>query len=389
LSTPCFILREPVLRDNLAALQQGFVAGWPNLIVGYSYKTNALPWLLAWLKERGVWAEVVSTPEYELAQHLGYDASAIILNGPNKGYTTLRTALDAGAMVNLDHFQEIEWLLHNAPPDKTWKVGLRLNLPIEKDFPDASITGAEPGRFGFSVENGDFEQAVQQLQKAGIVVNGLHTHHSTRTKSAEIFAYLAKKAGQCAANIAGTLEYVDIGGGFYGDKPGAPTYAEYGAAIGAALSRYFSPDCTALVVEPGVALAASCFSYRCTVTDVRTRGGCTFITTDGSAMQIDPQMSGRRFPVQVLRQNPTAEGPVCPEQIICGYTCMERDRFARLRDLPALQPGDQLHFALTGAYTLAFTPLFIEYFPPVYLENVAGELSCIREKWGVREFLGG
>lgn len=34
---------------------------------------------------------------------------------------------------------------------------------------------------------------------------------------------------------------------------------------------------------------------------------------------------------------------------------------------------------------MCLAPLFIGYYPPVYLED-QGKISCIREKWGVKEY---
>ena len=42
-------------------------AYWQNYIIGYSYKTNALPWLISYLNDQGCFAEVVSDDEYKLA----------------------------------------------------------------------------------------------------------------------------------------------------------------------------------------------------------------------------------------------------------------------------------------------------------------------------------
>ena len=58
---------------------------WPNSQLAYSVKTNSLPWLLCYLNEKGVFAEVVSDEEYQLAKMCGYRDDAIVYNGPIKG----------------------------------------------------------------------------------------------------------------------------------------------------------------------------------------------------------------------------------------------------------------------------------------------------------------
>ena len=75
------------------------------------------------------------------------------------------------------------------------------------------------------------------------------------------------------------------------------------------------------------------------------------------------------------------------EQIICGYTCMENDRLLAIRDNNELLVGDKLLFNKVGSYTMCLSPLFIEYFPIVYLENDKSEFICVREKWTVDEYM--
>ena len=84
--------------------------------------------------------------------------------------------------------------------------------------------GDEPGRFGFSLENGDFIMAVKRLNKLiGVEVIGIHVHHSTKTKSLDIFRNLAEKSISAAKKYISNLKYLDIGGGFFGDKINDPT----------------------------------------------------------------------------------------------------------------------------------------------------------------------
>ena len=110
LETPYFLLDLQKLEKNLHGMQDAFKAVWPNFLIGYSFKTNNLPWLVSWMKKQGVWAEVVSTPEYELAKYVGFAENRIIFNGPNKGFEAMGNVLKAGGIVNLDSFQEIEFI---------------------------------------------------------------------------------------------------------------------------------------------------------------------------------------------------------------------------------------------------------------------------------------
>ena len=60
LKTPYYVINQDALADGLEKLNKALKSAWPNYIIGYSYKTNALPWVINYFKENGCYAEVVS-----------------------------------------------------------------------------------------------------------------------------------------------------------------------------------------------------------------------------------------------------------------------------------------------------------------------------------------
>ena len=86
LQTPCYILDENRLMKNFSDLKSAFENAWKNnFIIGYSFKTNSLPYILTWMRSHGSYAEVVSEAEYKLALKTGFSSDKVILNGPVKG----------------------------------------------------------------------------------------------------------------------------------------------------------------------------------------------------------------------------------------------------------------------------------------------------------------
>lgn len=65
---------------------------------------------------------------------------------------------------------------------------------------------------------------------------------------------------------------------------------------------------------------------------------------------------------------------------------MEYDTFFKLEQERELKRGDIVRFDKVGAYTLTFSPLFISWFPTVYIIN-NGKISIARERWTADEFL--
>lgn len=70
--TPYFVIDENQLMKDFQMLKSSLETSWGNYRIGYSFKTNSLPWLVTFLKAGGVMAEVVSDDEYSLAGALGF-----------------------------------------------------------------------------------------------------------------------------------------------------------------------------------------------------------------------------------------------------------------------------------------------------------------------------
>ena len=62
------------------------------------------------------------------------------------------------------------------------------------------------------------------------------------------------------------------------------------------------------------------------------------------------------------------------------------DRLFEAIDEPALSPGDHIIYDKVGAYTMCLTPLFIKYFPDVYVER-DGVFTKVREAWQPEDYL--
>lgn len=382
LKTPYYSIDLQKLEKNISDLRNSFTALWPHFMVGYSFKTNNLPWLTSWMKSQQVFAEVVSTPEYELAKFVGYADNQVIINGPCKGYETMDKVLIAGGIVNLDNFQEISHIKdHQDVYPNDIKVGLRINFDLEAACPGETIPGKEPGRFGFNVENGDFQKAIGLLKDIPYVkVVGIHAHHSTRTKSLGIFKAITSKACEFST-LCDDLEYIDLGGCLFGDKPGAPNFEEYAKTIVNVLKYNRIPSDVKLILEPGAALIASPVSYVCKVIGTKDIKGVRLVFTDGTIKHIAPQMNAIKFGYTL---NSTSTNLI-KRQVVSGYTCIEMDRFLDLSEEKELNVGDEVIIHNVGAYTMSLAPLFIEYFPAVIVKD-GNDNQVVREHWSTKEF---
>ncbi len=390
LQTPYFIINEPVLQRYYDMLTGSLQENWGNYLVGYSFKTNSLPWLVSFVKKNGAYAEVVSEDEYALARYLGYTDREIIYNGPYKGKGSFRNVLLSGGIINLDSKQELGWLteLSGEHPDKLFKVGIRANFDLERMCPGETTMGETSGRFGFCYETGKFAEAVDAIKSlSNVSVAGLHLHSSSKSRSVNIFRSIAKTACRLQQEFQFDLDYIDLGGGYCGGMEGRPEYPDYFPAIAEELSGHFTPERTKIIVEPGISLISKCTTFVTSVFDTRDIKGTRYVMTDGSRFNIDPTMikTSHLFHLEENKSHSAAR-PVMNSQVVSGFTCMEVDRIFTYENQPELVPGDRIIYENVGGYTMSLNPLFIQYFPAVYVQN-GDELRLVRDKWTPKEYV--
>src|SRR6266496_1406198 len=101
--TPLHVVSRPKLQKDFSRFAAAFRRDWPNVEVGYSYKTNPLPGVISELHAMGAWAEVISHFELWLALKLRVPPDRVIYNGPAKSIEGLHLAISRGiGLINVD-----------------------------------------------------------------------------------------------------------------------------------------------------------------------------------------------------------------------------------------------------------------------------------------------
>ncbi len=383
MKTPYFIIDKNALDEGLEKLNDSLKTAWPNYLIGYSYKTNALPWVIDYFQKHGCYAEVVSDDEYELARSIGTEK--IIYNGVAKSKETFLEAIRNHNVVNIDSDYEIDWIDELKEPNN-YEVGIRVNFDLEKYCPGQTQCGEEGERFGFCYENGELKRAIDKIKSKGIRLSGLHLHKSSKTRMPDIYRAIANVAVEIDREYELNLSYIDIGGGFFGGLETKPQFPEYFNMIADIIGQQFNVAKTTLIVEPGMALIGAPVDYVTSVVDVKKSTRNTFVVTDGSRTQIDPLMTKSAYFSEIKRQD---EGrKKLNSQIISGFTCMEHDRLFELKDAEELMPGDQIVYHKVGAYTMCLSPLFIKWYPEVYVKDEE-IIFRVRNRWTEKEYKNG
>lgn len=373
MDTPYFLIHREIVEENIAAFRRGLEEEWGQYALAYSVKTNACGYVLSLMKEQGVMAEVVSDDEYALARAAGFAPGEIVFNGPIKGKELFLQAVQEGSYVHIDSRRELDWL-KELPEGQVYPVGLRVNLDLSTLLPEDVGLAGEGYRFGFSYETGDLLWALEQVQACKKVrLSGLHFHCNSITRSPKVYELMAQKAAEILEKYALHIDYVDMGGGFFGGVPGKTTPKEYIRTMAEGLKKARRQGLR-LMIEPGSAFIASAADFVTTVIDVKETPYGRIVTTDGGRVNIDPLWKKERY----LFERTGAEGEKVPLQIVCGYTCMDHDRIMRLTNEPAFKVGDTITYRRVGAYTMSFAGMFIRRHPPVYAEE-KGAIRLVRK----------
>lgn len=386
LDTPCFTFDESEFTRGVRGFREAIEEAGYRVKIGFSVKTNSLPYAMGVARKLGCMCEVVSRDEYELAKACGYQPWEIIYNGPMKSKETFLECVMHGGIVNLETKRELDWLM-DLPKCKDYKIGVRLNINISHVSPEDADGEDDNSRFGFSDESDEFSEALAEIVKLqNVSLAGLHIHRTTHSRSPLFYKHSIEYAAKVIKKYNLNLDYLDVGGGYFGIFPNKPTFADYAAAFDVSLRETGLSNLT-IIIEPGNALVASCFSFLTSVVDVKQIDDKTrFVTTDGSRNDVDPFFRKTDYLKQIIPSD-DSDRPILPKQIVAGCTCLEYDRLFTLSDAPELRVGDKILYNNVGAYTMTLSPQFIRLWPRVYAITEAGEIKEVRRRASAEDIM--
>lgn len=390
-----YIFEPEVFIENVNSLNTAFKSYYNNFRMGYSYKTNYLPRLCSIAYENGLYAEVVSGMEYNIAKKIGVKGEDIIFNGPGKSEAEIKLAFENNSLVNIDSLSECLLIMRLSKklPNIEKRIGLRCNLDLK--------WGERESRFGLSEISGELDKVVQLLNTdPTIIIEGLHSHTSF-DRSASSYKVRIKRLIQLADNIfiKNSPKFLDIGGGFFGPLTdefakeldiSPPSYDDYAREICETLIDRYGIDGPELIIEPGVGLLANVFQYMYKVDHTKKISERWFAVTSGAAHQIKIVPNKVNLPTRVFC------APLSEEQgafvgnekykiDIVGFTCLEHDIiFSGYQG--ELKRGDILMTSNVGAYSMVSSPDFIRTSPPVFEKTKEGWLK-VRDKVTVEKLL--
>lgn len=392
--SPLFVFSEKTLVARYRELRDSFSLRNPRVRLSWSYKTNYLDAICRVFHREGAWAEVVSEFEYEKARHLGIPAEQIHFNGPYKPEPILARALREGAMVHIDHFDELAAAERIAERENLKpRVALRLNLAVD-GIPAWT-------RFGFNLESGQAKTAVERLLGGRrLELAGLHSHLGTFILEPDAYGQAARKLARFANELRRdhgvTLDFLDFGGGFASHnklkaqylpaEQATPSFSRYAEAVADGLEALdYPPESRpALVLETGRALVDDAGHLITTVhANKRLPDGRRGLVVDAGVNMLFTSFWYDHDVVPAQEFGSTAEPTV-----IYGPLCMNIDVLRDTLLFPPMNVGDQIVIRNVGAYNVTQWMQFITYRPAVVLVGRDGKHAAIRRREDLSDILG-
>jgi diaminopimelate decarboxylase len=376
--SPLFVFDGEALDRNAAAFMEFSRTGdGPQLDCFFSYKTTPVSGVLSRLHARGVGAEVISEYELWLARRLGVPGDRILANGPGRTPAALRSAIELGALVYVNHAEEIPLVAELARAvGRRARVGVRVVVP-----------GGWSGQFGEPIADGSALRAFRALtQHPELDVEALHFHRGEEISEPDAVTQLVCDVFSFAAELRRelgiVLRIVDLGGSL-----GCPSASKLDArdlrwrprlglnfaapelATRLSIREYVGliretvrSECVRrglteprIYLEPGRALTGNAALLLCRVTGLKASGapGFEHAILDAGVNVAEPMRSEFH---QILHvQSPRSE---LRRYRLVGPICTPMDTLRWSYTAGRLAPGDALAIMDTGAYFLPFATSF-------------------------------
>ncbi|MCE6990469.1 diaminopimelate decarboxylase [Dyadobacter sp. CY323] len=379
--SPLYVYDGGTIRRKVSELQHAFAG--INMKIKYACKANTNLSILRLMREIGVELDVVSPGELEMGKIAGYTGTQITFTPSGVPFEEVRSAVESGAVVNVDSLPLLEWFGQTYGNTKPCLIRIKPNVAAGGNV--KIMTAHADSKFGISVLL--LDQILEVVKKYDIKIIGLHQHTGSDIKDAEPFLQVADIIFETAKHFP-DLEIIDLGGGFKVSYLPGDTITDMDL-LGTKISERFKVFCEEygrelqLWFEPGKFLVSESGFLLVKTTVVKEDPARNFVHVDsGLNHLIRPMMYGSYHHILNL-SNPA--GAVKPYNVV-GYIC-ETDTFATDRELPEVKPGDILAFLNAGAYGLTMSSNYNARLRPAEILIDNGQATLVRRRETLEDLL--
>ncbi|WP_430785458.1 diaminopimelate decarboxylase [Virgibacillus flavescens] len=393
--TPLYVYDVSIIRENCRSFIQSFKNLGVKAQVAYASKAFSSIAMLQVIKQEKLSLDVVSQGELYTALQADFPVEKIHLHGNNKSYDELEMAIEnhIGCIV-VDNFHEIR-LIEQIVKKTDYHVNvlLRVTPGIKSNTHQYIMTGNEDSKFGFSLNNGQADEALLQiLNQAQIHVKGIHCHIGSQIFETDRFMktidLLFDTIAKWKQNYEYTPEVLNVGGGFgirYTGQDNPLPLEDYVGAITHAIREHVKNldlEMPEIWIEPGRSIVGNAGITLYTIGSMKNIPGIrTYISVDGGMTDnLRPALYQAKYEGVIANK---ADEDIVQKGSIAGKCCESGDMLIWDLPLPEVEAGDILAVFSTGAYGYSMANHYNRFQKPavVFVESGVDKLIVKRESY--------
>ena len=390
--TPLYVFDEDTIRERCQTFTKEFRAKYKETHVAYASKAFINQRLTSILSEEGMGMDVVSLGEFIAAKQGGMDPRRIHLHGNNKSYEELEYVINNNiGRIVIDNFDEIDNLadilkIHGS----SIKVLIRISPGVDPHTHSYISTGVLDSKFGFAIETGDAEKAIQHCLKIeGLDLVGIHCHIGSQIFEIQPYNDAMNISMSFAAQMVKkyrfTLSEISIGGGFaiaYTQNENPPSVNEYAEIITNALKEACKNNklqLPKLIIEPGRAIAGPSGVAVYKVGSIKNIPNIRkYVSVDGGmGDNIRPALYQSEYEAVVLNKISQENTEIVT---IAGKYCESGDILIKDINLPTLEKNDLICIPASGAYCIPMSSNYNMNLKPAVILVKDGKSEIIRKR---------
>lgn len=393
--TPLYVYDVSIIRENCRSFVKAFKELGIKAQVAYASKAFSSIAMLQVIKQENLSLDVVSQGELHTALQADFPTEKIHVHGNNKSYEELMMAIEnnVGCIV-VDNFHEIE-LIERITGQNKYEVNvlLRVTPGVESNTHQYIMTGNEDSKFGFSLQNGQAEEAFKRLnQLQQIHVKGLHCHIGSQIFETDRYKKTIDLLFETIASWKEKYLYIpdviNVGGGFgirYTQDDDPIELQNYVQSITSSIEKHISSlniPMPEIWIEPGRSIAGNAGVTLYTIGSIKEIPGIrTYVAVDGGMTDnLRPALYQAKYEGVIANK---ANEEVINKGSIAGKCCESGDMLIWNLPLPEVQSGDTLAVFSTGAYGYSMANHYNRFPNPgvVFVENGIDKLVVKRETY--------
>lgn len=389
--TPLYAYDVSAMRQQMRDFKRVFTERQVDYAVSYASKAFATVAMYEVAAQEGMHIDVVSGGEIYTALEANFPMSDVSFNGNNKSEEELVMAIENNlGTIIVDNFFELH-LLHDllAERDRVQNILLRITPGVEAHTHDYISTGQTDSKFGFDVNSGQAQAALQEaLADSHFNVLGVHAHIGSQIFDVTGFQMAATKLVDLVHEWGFNPKVINTGGGFgirYTEDDEPIPASDFVAAIIDTIAEKtteYGMPMPAVWIEPGRSIVGPAGVSLYTIGSRKDVPGIrSYLAVDGGmGDNIRPALYQAKYEAVLVNQ---PEAPAEEVVRVAGKYCESGDVLVWEQALPKTKAGDVLAVLATGAYGYSMASNYNRNPHPavVFVENGEAKVVVERESY--------